>query len=152
MSQSRDEAAIRAKLAIYRKAWLGSDLQLFASLWDETYPRVTYMPMERAKILRDWPSIIEYWQTILPITKMERWEVGEIFIDFLSPELAWVFSEHEFAYRVSDGSQEGLQAYEGRTTHVFRAAGSGDWKVIHYEDSIQWFASSDAARRAASPA
>jgi hypothetical protein len=35
---------------------------------------------------------------------------------------------------------------------VFRAAGSGDWKVIHYEDSIQWFASSDAARRAASPA
>jgi hypothetical protein len=92
MSQSRDEAAIRAKLAIYRKAWLGSDLQLFASLWDETYPRVTYMPMERAKILRDWPSIIEYWQTILPITKMERWEVVEIFIDFLSPELAWVFS------------------------------------------------------------
>ena len=152
MSQSRDEAAIRAKLQIYRKAWLGSDLELFASLWDETYPRVTFMPMERAKILRDWPSIIQYWQTILPITKMERWDVGEILIDFLTPELAWVFSEHEFAYRVTDGTQEGLQAYEARTTHVFRADGAGDWKVIHYEDSIQWFASSDAARRVASPA
>lgn len=152
MSQSRDEATIRGKLALYRKAWLASDLDLFASLWDSTYPRVTFMPMERAKILRDWPSIIQYWQTILPMTRMERWDVGEITIDFLTSSVAWVFSEHEFAYRVTDGSQEGLQAYEARTTHVFRADGSGDWKVIHYEDSIQWFASSDAARRAASPA
>jgi len=151
MNHSQDEAIIRRKLAIYREAWLGSDLDGFASLWDSGYPRLTYMPMERARPLRDWPSIIQYWQTILPMTKMERWDVGEVTFDFITPEVAWVFSEHSFAYRVTDGSQEGLQAYEARTTHVFRADGAGDWKVIHYEDSIQWFASSDVARRTASP-
>lgn len=151
MDHARDEATIRGKLAIYRQAWLHSDLERFASLWDSMYPRVTFMPMERAKILKGWPSIIQYWQTILPMTKMERWDVGEVTIDFITPEVAWVFSEHAFAYRVTDGSQDGLQAYEARTTHVFRADGNGDWKVIHYEDSIQWFASSDAARRDATP-
>lgn len=152
MNQSRDEAALRGKLAIYRQAWLRSDLEGFASLWDSAYPRLTYMPMERAKILRDWSSIIQYWETILPMTRMERWDVGDVTIDFITPDVAWVFSEHEFAYRVTDGSQEGLQAYEARTTHVFRAVGDGDWKVIHYEDSIQWFASSDAGRRSVKPA
>lgn len=145
------ETILRGKLEVYRQAWLHSDIQGFASLWDPTYPRLTYMPMERASIMRDWDSILRYWQTILPMTKMDRWDVGEVVIDMLTPQIAWVFCEHAFAYRVSDGSQDGLQAYEARTTHVFRLDDSVDWKVIHYEDSIQWFASSDAARRTNTP-
>ena len=148
MQQSKAEAIIRSKLEIYRQAWLASSLEQFASLWDPTYPRLTYMPMERAEIMHDWDSIIRYWKSILPITQMEQWDVDSLFIDFLAPDIAWVFCDHSFAYRVSDGTQDGLQAYKGRTTHVFRCVDDQDWKVIHYEDSIQWFASSDEARRA----
>jgi hypothetical protein len=148
MHPSKEEAAIRGKLEIYRQAWLHTDIERFKSLWDPTYPRLTYMPMERARILRGWDSIVSYWESILPITRMERWDIGEIVVDFLAPDTAWVFCEHAFAYRVTDGTQEGLQPYEARTTHIFRAQ-SGDWRVIHYEDSIQWFASSDVTRRAA---
>jgi ketosteroid isomerase-like protein len=149
MNRSECEAAIRGKLDVYRRAWLKSDIDLFKSLWDPTYPRLTYMPMERARILRDWESIVRYWETILPITRMERWDVGEMVVDLLAADTAWVFCEHAFAYRVTDGTQEGLQPYEARTTHVFRRIPDGDWRVIHYEDSIQWFASSDEARRQA---
>lgn len=141
-------AAIRDRLEIYRQAWLASDIERFKSLWDPTYPNLTYMPMERAKLLRDWSSIVTYWQSILPITRMERWDIGAVTVDFLAPDIAWVFCEHSFAYRVTDGTQTGLQPYEARTTHVFREVPDVGWRVIHYEDSIQWFASSDANRRA----
>lgn len=151
MDHSKDETAIRGKLEIYRQAWLHTDIERFKSLWEPAYPRLTYMPMERAKVLRDWSSIVAYWESILPITRMERWDIGEVVMDFLSEDTAWVFCEHAFAYRVTDGTQSGLQPYEARTTHVFRAI-QGDWRVIHYEDSIQWFASSDAARRVTAPA
>mgnify|MGYP006271950025 CR=1 FL=1 len=144
-----NEKNIQEKLSIYRQAWLASDIDLFSSIWDETYPNLTFMPMERARILRGWESIIEYWKTILPITRMERWDITNSIIDFLASDVAWVFCEHEFAYRVTDGTQEGLQEYEARTTHIFRRTSDGEWKVIHYEDSIQWFPSSDEARRAA---
>jgi len=146
-----DEAAIRGKLEVYRQAWLHADIEGFKSLWLQTYPHLTYMPMERARLLRDWPSIVSYWESILPITRMQRWDITSVFIDFLAADTAWVFCEHAFAYRVTDGTQEGLQAYEARTTHVFRATTENDWRVVHYEDSIQWFASSDHARRLAQP-
>jgi len=152
MNHSVAEAAIRGRLAVYREAWLHTDIERFKSLWDPAYPRLTYMPMERAKVLTDWDSIVRYWETILPITRMERWDIGEILVDFLAPDTAWVFCEHSFAYRVTDGTQEGLQPYVARTTHVFREIRPRDWRVIHYEDSIQWFASSDEARRRAVPA
>jgi len=148
MDRSQDLAALETKLETYRQAWLHSDIEQFMSLWDRSYPLLTYMPMERAEIMHDWDSIVRYWQTILPITRMQQWDVESMLVDFLTPDIAWVFCQHSFAYRVTDGTQIGLQAYRGRTTHVFHRVGA-DWLTVHYEDSIQWFASSDVARRAA---
>jgi hypothetical protein len=145
-----DEAAARARileqLEAYRQAWLASDIAQFKALWDANHPNLTFMPMERFRVLRDWPSIVAYWERILPLTVMERWEVRNPRIDFLGERHAFVFAEDSFSYQVADGSQVGSQAYEARTSFVFKET-DGDWKLIHYEDSIQWFPSSDDARR-----
>lgn len=146
-----DEAAARAKiiekLEAYRQAWLASDVEQFKALWDHAHPNLTFMPMERFAVLRDWSSIVAYWESILPLTVMERWEVLNPRIDLLGEDHAFVFAEDSFSYQVTDGSQVGSQPYDARTSYVFKRS-SGDWKLIHYEDSIQWFPSSDEARRA----
>ncbi len=144
--REKDRQGILQKLEAYRQAWLSTDIEKFKALWDESHDTLTFMPMERFKVLRNWDEIVAYWQSILPLTEMVRWEVVDPVIDFLGDDYAWVFAEDKFAYRVKNDFQEGEQAYEARTNFVFRRK-DGDWKLIHYEDSIQWFPSSDEARR-----
>jgi hypothetical protein len=145
-TRESDRQKILARLEDYRQAWLATDIEKFKALWDNTHDNLTFMPMERFQVLRSWDEIVAYWSSILPLTEIVRWEVLNPVIDFLGDDHAWVFAEDSFAYRVKNDFQAGEQAYDARTSYVFRRVGD-DWKLIHYEDSIQWFPSSDEARR-----
>ena len=146
LDHAADRATILEKLEAYRQAWLASDVEQFKALWDHEHENLTFMPMERFKVLHHWDAIVAYWETILPLTRMERWEVRNPHIDMLGDDYAFVFANDSFTYHVIGGSQPGSQAYEARTSFVFKRTGGG-WKIVHYEDSIQWFPSSDDARR-----
>ena len=133
-----EEAEVLAVIRNWHKAISAGNGQALKGVWDQNYNGLTYVAEENNEALTDWPSINTYYDQLLeaPVS----WDIDGLKVG-VTGEGAWAYLTFIAAGRV-----EALQhdfVWEGRSSFFLRKSG-GEWKIVHYHESLSRDRSHDA--------
>lgn len=131
----KEGAAITALLDGWMAAFQAKDINGVRAAWDETYDGLVYQAEEFDGPLTSWLHIKHYYREVLTkvIESVDKWERTGLWIN-ATGDIGFAFSVSNFSMSVKGAAKP----YSGtvRQTFVVRRA-SGQWKIIHYHESLQ---------------
>lgn len=126
-------AAIEAVIKQWRQALAANDGALVKSLWDQSYDGLVFIVEENNEAYFDWPSIAAYYDDQTSGANKIEWQVENLRAGVLG-DAAWAYLEFH-----AKGIVPALGSHHfdwfGRNSYVLRRVG-GDWKLIHYHESL----------------
>ncbi len=119
-------------LQAFATGWRDANSALLKSTWDSEYPNLTYIASERLQPLSGYEEVCRYYDDTLSAFTIKSVEIDDVRIDVFG-EFAHAFcSVHMgWAYQHLD------RVDHPRATFVLRKR-DGQWRVIHYHESIKW--------------
>lgn len=134
MSRSEERAILRAVQG-YAEGFIREDMRLLLNLWDDRSPEgVSYVAAELDEPLTTRQELHAYYQSFLDTLIVYSGEVTSPRI-FLKGDMAYVFCQFNWVYRVRAGGAE--LAQPTRATFVLRKRG-GRWLYQHFHESISF--------------
>jgi hypothetical protein len=133
-----EEDTVEAVIRTWHRAISSGDGASLKGAWDQEYDGLVYIAEENNGALTDWPSINAYYDDLLsaPVS----WTTGDVKVG-VAGDAAWAFLTF-----VAEGRVEALQhdfVWNGRNSFVLRKSG-GQWKIVHYHESLSRDRSHDA--------
>ena len=133
-----DEEDVEAVIRRWHAAISTGAAAPLKALWDQDYDGLIYIAEENNEPLTDWASINAYYDELLsaPVT----WSIDGLTVGVLG-DGAWAYLTFVAAGRV-----EALQhdfVWNGRNSFFLRKSG-GEWKIVHYHESLSRDRSHDA--------
>lgn len=131
-SVDTDRQQLTALLEQYRSGFESLDVAKLQALWDREYPRLLYVPQERAQVVRGWMGIAKYYAGLREhLARATRMTLEDVTLDVMG-ELAFAFFTYRFEGELVGG--EGTFTNDGRVSFLFHRK-AGTWMAIHYHES-----------------
>ncbi|ATB41950.1 hypothetical protein CYFUS_007426 [Cystobacter fuscus] len=137
-----EERAILRAVEGYAEGFIREDMRLLLNLWDHRAPEgVSYVAAELDQPLSGAEELRAYYQSFLNTLIVYSGEVTNLRI-FLKGDMAYVFCQFNWVYRVRAGGQ--VLEQPTRATFVLRKRG-GRWLYHHFHESISFHYEAPAA-------
>ncbi|MCY1040202.1 nuclear transport factor 2 family protein [Corallococcus sp. bb12-1] len=131
-SVDTDRQQLTALLEQYRRGFESLDVARLQALWDREYPQLLYVPRERARPIRGWVGISQYYDALRThLERGSRMSLEDMALDVMG-EVAFAFFTYHFEGERVDGA--GPFTNDGRVSFVFHRK-AGEWRAIHYHES-----------------
>ena len=133
-----EDADVKDVVRAWHRAISSGDAAALKALWDQDYEGLIYIAEENNEPLTDWASINAYYDELLAAPV--KWSIDGLQVG-VEGDAAWVYLTF-----VAEGRVEALQhdfVWNGRNSFFLRKSG-GDWKIVHYHESLSRDRSHDA--------
>lgn len=125
----QDERDVAEVVERYRLGFATLDVATLTAIWDQSYGKLIYVPLEVADALRGWESIEQYYHQVAGVVRAQLMTVSDLSVDVIG-DLAYAFCTFHFEGEISGNKHTA----DGRSTFILRRK-DGSWKVIHYHES-----------------
>jgi ketosteroid isomerase-like protein len=134
-----DEQLVTAVVERWRQAWEAADAEELKALWAQSHPCVTYQPTELEVPLTSYAEIADYCDRVCGMMRnamlTAEWRTLGVVVDVLSSDTAFAFAPFEHLIQGVAGEFGGEHYGRGRASFTLIKS-CGEWKIVHYEDSI----------------
>lgn len=117
----------------YRLGFATFNAATLATIWDQDYDNIIYVPLEAIHPLRGWNAVEQYYQSVTGFLRAKVMTVDDLSVDVLG-DVAYAFCNFHFEGEINGESH----IADGRNTFILRRR-NGAWKVIHYHESRPGF-------------
>lgn len=138
MSNDSDFPADRL-LAEWSRGWTTGDIEGLTRLWDPDYPNLTFLATERDQPARTYAAVRQYYTDLLTMFVPATWIPSEVIIDRLADDVVLLRCKVRMDYSLPSFEGEEQSFWRARMCQVWRRRASGEWKLIHKEDSTNEF-------------
>lgn len=135
-----EEAAVEAVIKEWHRAISSKDGVALKGLWDREYDGLIFIVEENNQAFFDWPSIEDYYAAQTEGPDQIAWSIDNLKVGVLG-EAAWGYLTFVAAGRIESMKHDFV--WDGRTSYVLRKT-DGEWKIIHYHESLSRDRSHDA--------